>query len=678
MSSAMKRLGLCALFVTAFIPAGAQQPTFRSGVDLVTVDATVLGRDGNPIDNLGPDDFRLEVDGRVRRVVSAQYVSQAARKPLPPPLAARHFTSNEAADAGRVIVMAVDEAHIRRLEGRPALRAAEAFIDTLDPSDHIGVIGLTRVGALTLTRDRFALKQRLGSLFGQTDPVFLQFNLGLSEALDIAEGSRSRLADAVLRECGRALTDYVNLARAADDAGAGRDACPEQVEQESRGIAQHAQTQARISLSGLEALVMCLKDIPGPKTVVMLSEGMVADPRRIDLAKVSAEAQAARVSIYILHLEVPTFEAAQDRISPTLSRDLQVKSEGLSRVAGAARGAVFRLAGDDPRPFQRIARELSGYYLLAFEPLETERDGRSHRIQVELARGGGELRARNGFTLPAALPSTRSRDARLVTLLRTLTVATELPVRVATYAFAEPDSPRLRVVVSAEADAPSTRDSQPDGLTASRSGQAALTTLLGFVLIDARGVIAAAADHEAAAGRYAFSAIVAPGTYTLRAGAIDPLGRQGSVERAFDARLTVAEGVRVSDLILALPARPGDPLEPYIDRVSASPLMAYLEMHANERERLPDAVRIVITRADADDALVTVVADVTPFESRMLAPPDSRPLAQGKPLGSWAVVRAVVPTASMPPGRYIARAEILTDGRTIARVPRPFTVPERQ
>ncbi|MDO8680317.1 MAG: VWA domain-containing protein [Acidobacteriota bacterium] len=640
MSSDMKRLAVCVLLVTTFVPLPAQQPTFRSGVDLVTLDATVLGRDGAPIDNLGPDDFRLEVDGRVRRVVSAQYVSQVARRTLPPQLAARHFTSNEAADTGRIIVVAVDEAHIRRLEGRPALRAAEAFIDKLDPSDHIGVLGLTRVGALTLTRNRVALKQKLGTLFGQADPVFLQFNLGLSEALEIAEGSRSRLADAVLRECGRALTEYVSVARAADDAGAGRDGCPEQIEQESRGIAQHAHTQARISLSGLEALVASLKDIPGPKTVVLLSEGMVADPRRIDLARVAAEAQAARVSIYALHLEVPIFEAAQDRISPTLSRDLQVKGDGLARVAGAARGAVFRLAGNDPRPFARIARELSGYYLLAFEPIETERDGRSHRIRVELARGGGELRARTGFTLPVVAPAAQSRDARLVTLLRTLTMATELPVRVATYAFTEPDSPRVRVVVSAEVDA---------------------TALLGFVLIDARGVIATTAAREAGAGRYAFSAIVAPGLYTLRAGAIDPLGRQGSVERPFDARVTVAERVSLSDLILApLPARPGDALEPFVDRVGGSQVMAYLEMHASERERLPDAVRIVITRADGEDALMTVAADVT-----------------RKPASSWAVARAVVPTGSMQPGRYVARAEIVTSGRTIARVPRPFTIPER-
>ena len=55
----------------ALAPVAGRQPTFRSGVDLVTVDATVLAGDGSPVDNLGPDDFTLDVDGRRRRVVSA-------------------------------------------------------------------------------------------------------------------------------------------------------------------------------------------------------------------------------------------------------------------------------------------------------------------------------------------------------------------------------------------------------------------------------------------------------------------------------------------------------------------------------------------------------------------------------------------------------------------------------
>ena len=646
-------------FVTAFVLGttlvwgAGQQPTFRSGVDLVTVDATVLDRDGRPLDALGPADFRLEVDGRSRRVISAQFVSQASRGARPPLPAAIHFTSNQDDEAGRLVVVAVDEAHIRRLEGRPGLRAAESFIAKLDAADRVAVIGLARLGALDFTRDRLALRGRLAALTGQTDPIFQQFNLGLSEALEIADGSRTRLADAVLRECGRALTEYVNLARAAEDAG-GRDACPEQLEQESRAMAQHAHIQARISLSALEALIVSLKDIPGPKTIVVLSEGMVADPRRVDLAKVAAEAQAARVTIYALHLEVPTFEAAQDRVSPTFVRDLQVRGDGLARVASAARGAVFRLVGSDSRPFERIARELSGYYLLAFEPLEMERDGRAHRIQVSLARGGGELRARPGFTLPAAPASAPAsapaRDARLVSLLRASSLSTELPVRVATYAYAEPASANVRVVVSAEAGV---------------SGRTAPSARLGFVLIDAGGVIAATAVHDAADGRYSFSATVPAGGYTLRVAAIDALGRHGNVDRPFDARVVASRGVRVSDLMLAPPPlAPRDPLDPLVDRITGGAVIAYLEMLATTRELLPDEVRVATFREAGGASLSTVTANL------------SRASDRAEMQGALAVARAVLPTAQLPPGRYVARADVLSAGTLVTRVERPFSIPD--
>lgn len=657
MSRVVMGLVVAVSLMAATSPMAGQQPfdfaqgkpTFRSGVDLVTVDATVLGGDGRPLDNLGPDDFRLTVDGRPRRLLSAQFVSQARRSTRLPRPAAAHFTSNQDEDAGRLVVVAVDEAHIRRLEGRPGLRAAESFIDKLDAADRVAVIGLARLGALDFTRDRLALRGRLAGLTGQTDPVFQQFNLGLSEALEIAEGGRARLADAVLRECGRALTEYVNLARAAEDAG-GRDACPEQVEQESRAMAQHAHIQARISLSALEALIVSLKDIPGPKTIVVLSEGMVADPRRVDLAKVAAEAQAARVTIYALHLEVPTFEAAQDRVSPTFVRDLQVRGDGLARIAGAARGAVFRLVGSDPRPFERIARELSGYYLLAFEPLETERDGRAHRIQVSLARGGGELRARPGFTLPATPASAQARDARLVSLLRATSLSTELAVRVATYAYAEPTSDHVRVVVSAEAGV---------------GGRTAPSARLGFVLIDAGGVIAATAVHDAADGRYSFSASVPAGGYLLRVGAIDALGRHGNVERPFNARVAAARGVRVSDLMLAPPPlTPQAALEPLIDRVSAGSMIAYLEMLAAPGEPLPDLVRVAVVPDAGGEAVSVTPATLTRAEQ----PPGAG--------GEWAVARAVIQTATLKPGRYLARAEVWSRGNQVTRVTRPFSIPD--
>jgi hypothetical protein len=225
-------------------------------------------------------------------------------------------------------------------------------------------------------------------MLGRGDFSGGEFNLGISEALEIAEGGRARLADAVLRECGRALTEYVSTARAADDPSSGRDSCPEQVEQQSRGLAQQAHAQARTSLAALEALIARLKDLPGPKTIVLLSEGMIVDPRREDLSRLAAGAQAARVTIYSLLLDIPLFDASQERVSPTADRDRHVREDGVDRVAGAARGAVFRQVGSDAAPLARIARELSGHYLLAFEASQGDRDARAHRIRVTMAGGG--------------------------------------------------------------------------------------------------------------------------------------------------------------------------------------------------------------------------------------------------------------------------------------------------
>jgi VWFA-related protein len=625
-------------------PAWAQDPpVFRAGVDLVTVDVSVVRASGMPDPDLGPDDFSVRVDGKPRRVVSAQFVRQIASSG-----AARssnvtaHFTSNEDLSVGRHIVIAVDEAHIRRLEGRPALAAAAAFLDTLDPLDHLAVVGLSRVGTIDFTRDRPALKRRLESLVGHTDPVFLQFNLGLLEAVEIADGNRARLADAVLRECGRSLSSFRSQART-DDESISRDACPEQLEQEARAVAQHARTQARISLSALASLIESLKVLDGPKTVVVMSEGMVLDPRLVDLGQLAASTRESRVTIYGLQMEAPIFEAAQDRVSPTLVQDTQMRGDGLGRLAGAARGTVFRLVGSDPTPFRRIAAELSGYYLLAFEPLEADRDGRVHRIQVSV-NGGGQIRAREAFQIPPRVRSARAREEDLVLLLRSVRPATELPVRVATYTYVEPVSAQVRVVVSAEADA---------------SVEAGAGVVLGYVLVDTRGVIVASGALRSETGRHAFTTRVAAGSYTLRVGSIDALGRRGLVERTFTAAVRQQDGVQISDLILApVPSAPDVPLHPVVDRVNDPAMVAYLELSAQAARPLTDVqVRFELIGENDTARRPELAGDV---------------VASGS---LWASARAVMPLAGLPRGRYVVVARVLSGDRELARTARPFTIP---
>ena len=54
-----------------------QQPVFRSGVDLVTVDVHVVDGSGQPIRDLRPDDFAVTVEGAARRVVAIDFVAYA-------------------------------------------------------------------------------------------------------------------------------------------------------------------------------------------------------------------------------------------------------------------------------------------------------------------------------------------------------------------------------------------------------------------------------------------------------------------------------------------------------------------------------------------------------------------------------------------------------------------------
>ncbi len=57
-------------------PGPAQQPqTFKSSVDLVPVDVNVVDHNGRPIADLTAQDFSLKVDGKPRKIASAQFIA---------------------------------------------------------------------------------------------------------------------------------------------------------------------------------------------------------------------------------------------------------------------------------------------------------------------------------------------------------------------------------------------------------------------------------------------------------------------------------------------------------------------------------------------------------------------------------------------------------------------------
>src|SRR5436190_20183072 len=104
---------LCTAMLAASQGAEPQAPatTFRSNIDLVPVDVNVLDRNGRPVADLRPEDFTLTVDGKARRIGSAQFIAvdraveNAPEKPM-------EYASNAGAQGGRLVMGVIDSGNI--------------------------------------------------------------------------------------------------------------------------------------------------------------------------------------------------------------------------------------------------------------------------------------------------------------------------------------------------------------------------------------------------------------------------------------------------------------------------------------------------------------------------------------------------------------------------------------
>ena len=148
-----------------------QQPVFRSGVEVVLIDVNVVDKSAKPVDGLKAEDFTVTVDRKPRKIGSAVYInhgtatglktgaptenSHAVRLPgfspgAPPP------------DAGRDVLIVVDEDSLDTGDGMMARRAALGFLDQLPAADRVGVVTIPRFRAdATLSRDRGVARKAL-------------------------------------------------------------------------------------------------------------------------------------------------------------------------------------------------------------------------------------------------------------------------------------------------------------------------------------------------------------------------------------------------------------------------------------------------------------------------------------------------------------------------------------
>jgi hypothetical protein len=226
---------------------------------------------------------------------------------------------------------------------------------------------------------------------------------------------------------------------------------------DANGIYSGVNERTQTVLTTLREIVDRLSQTTTPKTIVYISEGLVLE-RPGDGAWLGPAAARGQVTIYALQLEAFASDASTARQPATPGRDRSLAHEGLDVLAGSTRGTVLPVVGSADNAFTRLALELSGYYLLGFEPESGDRDSKPHKIKVGVpGRPGVEIRARSQFSIDP--PVNRTDDEILKETLQAPMLATEIGVKLATYTLRDPVSDRLRILMAADID----RSSNPDG-----------------------------------------------------------------------------------------------------------------------------------------------------------------------------------------------------------------------
>ncbi len=650
------------------LAALVQQPVFRARTDIVPVDVIVVDKKGAPVTDLRTGDFSLTVDGKARRVSSMELVRFDDRlAPVPdartlpslhPELKDTHaaeYTSNDSATPGRLFVIAIDEGNITRGGGRAATKAASLFVDRLSPNDLVAVVSLPVGVSVDFTADRAVVRAALLKIVGGGANKYLsRFNLSMAESFALVTGNQKRLwEEAVIHECDWARTQQ-ELAN-----------CRSQLESDARYKFSSARISAEQTEEALRLLIGQLARVDGQKQLIYISEALVTGSSfgymdgLGDLSWLGSTAQAARVNLYVLHLDrafLNVFSVTERYPTRTPIEDSHLYDDGLGQLAGLSGGAYFKLITAMDPTFDRIARETSVIYVLSFDTEDSDRDGKKHSIGVKVARPNVQVRTRTQFVADAGAAGATAAD-RLSKALNSPFLPPTLPVGVATYVVGDASDSDVHVLLAAEIGCAAT---DPGGFDVAYTVTDATGRGTGSAVDRAASTVPRANGDRCA--YYTSSFTTKPGDYIVKVAGLDAGFRLGGVEHRVNARLVPAGPLALSSLVMTDPTvRVDGKMKLLVDgsvagrSVAVYVSMQRLQVDAHGSPGVAPSVRFEVASASGDAVLSGSPAEV--HEERIP--------------GRW-YAESQVDLATLPPGAYEVRAVVSVDGQEAGRVSRPI------
>jgi VWFA-related protein len=606
------------------IPAAGQQAPqpFRSGRDLLTVNASVRDPDGHPVVDLGPGDFTVKVDGDARQVLTVRlFGADSGKGPdvtTPVPGLARAID----AQPGRVVVFAIDRDSMRSGSEKPALETAGRMLASLSPADAAGALSLP-AGGIDLTRDRTLVAAAIAKMTGTAPNHGWHHAMSWDEARAYERGDRLTTNHVMEREC-------------PPEGGP----CPGELVEQARDMLAAGRNHADTVLARLNDLLIRLGPLHGPKNLILISGGLPFDPELLArYNEFSARAAQAHVSVFAIHLDQASFDASDlGNFSVISGREYQT---ALGNLAADTGGTFFSATARATGVFNRIAAEINNFYELGVESRPSDADGKPHRIEVKVARPNMQIRAPARTMARAA--GEKNPDALAHALAEPTDVA-ELPLEVATYMTHGLDPQKVKVVVA---------PGMPSG-----TGNAGPAREWGYTISDGTRVVTGRrvhVDSQSQPWSSTDNVEIAPGSYRLRVAAVDAGGSMGVLDMPLRVGLRAAGVAEASDLMIGPSS--GGTLDPRGRVSQAQTGIALIELTSSETLAGTTGV-LELTPAGAAAPIARL-----PFVLRTRRDDKRVVLAE-----------AALEPRSLAPGTYTASAVLANGGGPFARISRIFQV----
>lgn len=385
--------------VAAQAPAssGAQQPTFKTTVEYVEVDAIVSDRQGNFVRDLKKEDFQVLEDGKPQNIATFSVVDIPVERYDRPLYAANPIEpdvrTNEKAFDGRVYVMVIDDLHTLFGRGARVKVAAKEFIQK-----HLGandLMAVVHTAGPTDANQEFTNNKRL-----------------LQQAVDRVSGQKVQSATLGKTQ------EYYNTRDQRQAGDPLND--PDDAERAFK---------ARSTLQTLKSVSEWFANVRGRrKAILFVSEGIDYDITDIiptsgsnhnsattiidDTRELVAAATKANVAIYGIDPRGLT-DLSDEGITLTnfpddtslgigsnsLQNEVRLSQDSLRTISDETGGFAVVNRNQFADAYDRIVGDNSSYYVLAYYP-PTDKPGKFHKIDVRVMRPGLTVRARRGYALP--------------------------------------------------------------------------------------------------------------------------------------------------------------------------------------------------------------------------------------------------------------------------------------